>query len=410
MAIKIAGTTVINNSRGVENMSNIEGNYTNFHGIVTSIANDLDMSKPVMSRTLTADTTFTASNLATGKVCLLMLDIGSSQYIPTWPASIKWPGAGTEPDWDATGVTQWLVCFTCWDNTTIRATATGWGTGTQAASVDLGSTARKYQKGFWWDESTNPHTAGTASMTFQTTGGVSYSANSPTGTFENLNYDTQTGTSSWGTAVTGSDYEIKYQFTTNHSGGSVTANPGNNVWLSLGSARTWTVSTTTTGESAGRITGTVSIRRVSDNVVLDTQTQALEVTYYGAGVGNTCLTNNMLVQVQGKGLIRVYDLEVGDMIADDSEEMFTKIIDINKDHPREGYYTVDGWLEITHDHPMLIDNNWVLPNDYEGDKQYHRQDTDTVYIETTSGTFSVFNEDGSEHIIVSGDYADKENV
>jgi len=347
---------------------------------------------------------------ATGKVCLLMLDIGSSQYIPTWPASIKWPGAGTEPDWDATGVTQWLVCFTCWDNTTIRATATGWGTGTQAASVDLGSTARKYQKGFWWDESTNPHTAGTASMTFQTTGGVSYSANSPTGTFENLNYDTQTGTSSWGTAVTGSDYEIKYQFTTNHSGGSVTANPGNNVWLSLGSARTWTVSTTTTGESAGRITGTVSIRRVSDNVVLDTQTQALEVTYYGAGVGNTCLTNNMLVQVQGKGLIRVYDLEVGDMIADDSEEMFTKIIDINKDHPREGYYTVDGWLEITHDHPMLIDNNWVLPNDYEGDKQYHRQDTDTVYIETTSGTFSVFNEDGSEHIIVSGDYADKENV
>ena len=118
----------------------------------------------------------------------------------------------------------------------------------------------------------------------------------------------------------------------------------------------------------------------------------------------------MLVQVQGKGLIRVYDLEVGDMIADDSEEMFTKIIDINKDHPREGYYTVDGWLEITHDHPMLIDNNWVLPNDYEGDKQYHKQDTDTVYIETTSGTFSVFNEDGSEHIIVSGDYADKENT
>ena len=133
MAIKIAGTTVINNSLGVINMSNIEGNYSNFHGIVTSIANDLDMSKPVMSRTLTADTTFTASNLATGKVCLLMLDIGSSQYIPTWPASIKWPGDGTEPDWDATGVTKWLVCFTCWDNTTIRATATGWG-GTSAAS------------------------------------------------------------------------------------------------------------------------------------------------------------------------------------------------------------------------------------------------------------------------------------
>lgn len=285
MAIKISGTTVINNSRSVINMSGIEGNYTNFHGIVTAITNNLDMSKPVMSRTLTADTTFTASNLATGKVCLLMLDIGSSQYIPTWPASIKWPGDGTEPDWDATGVTKWLVCLTCWDNTTIRATATGWGTGTQTASVDLGSAARSYEKYNWWDESTNPHTAGTASMTFQTTGGVSYSANSPTGTIANQNFDTQTGTSSWGTAVTGSDYEIKYQFTTDHFGGSVTANPGNNVWLSLGSARTWTVSTSTSGESEGRITGTVSIRRASDNVVLDTQTQVLEVSYFGAGVG-----------------------------------------------------------------------------------------------------------------------------
>jgi hypothetical protein len=128
MAIKIAGTTVINNSRGVENMSNIEGNYSNFHGTVTAITNNIDMSKPMMSRTLSAATTFTVSNIATGKVCLLMLDISSSQYIPTWPASIQWPSSG-EPTWNATGVTQWLVCLTCWDNTTIRATATGWGAG-----------------------------------------------------------------------------------------------------------------------------------------------------------------------------------------------------------------------------------------------------------------------------------------
>ena len=128
MAIKIAGTTVINDSRGVENMNGIEGNYTNFHGTVTAIANNIDMSKPIVSRTLAAATTFTASNLETGKVCLLMLDITSSQYIPTWPASIQWPSAG-EPTWNATGVTQWLVCLTCWDNTAIRATATGWGSG-----------------------------------------------------------------------------------------------------------------------------------------------------------------------------------------------------------------------------------------------------------------------------------------
>ena len=286
MAIKIAGSTVINNSRGVQNMGGIEGNYTNFHGVVTAIANNLDMSKPVMSRTLTAATTFTASNLATGKVCLLMLDIGSSQYIPTWPASIKWPGDGTEPDWDTTGVTKWLVCLTCWDNTTIRATATGWGTGTQPASVDLGSAARNFFKFNLWDETTNPHSAGTATMSFQTDGAVAYTHNSPSGTFGSGSNATQQGTSSWGSGVSGADYDIKYQFTTDHQGSSPGSNAGgpNNTWQQLNSPRIWSVATSTNGESSGRITGTVSIRRRSDNVVLDTQTQVLEVDYYGAGV------------------------------------------------------------------------------------------------------------------------------
>ena len=286
MAIKIAGTTVINNSRGVQNMGGIEGNYTNFHGVVTAIANNLDMSKPVMSRTLTAATTFTASNLDTGKVCLLMLDIGSSQYIPTWPASIKWPGDGTEPDWDTTGVTKWLVCLTCWDNTTIRATATGWGTGTQPASVDLGSAARNFFKFNLWDEVTNPHGVGTATMSFQTDGSVAYTHNTPSGTYTSGNFDAQQGTSSWGSGVSGADYDIKYQFTTDHQGSSPGSNAGgpNNTWQQLNSPRIWSVATSTNGESSGRITGTVSIRRRSDNVVLDTQTQVLEVDYYGAGV------------------------------------------------------------------------------------------------------------------------------
>jgi hypothetical protein len=82
-----------------------------------------------MRRTLTAPTTFTASNIQTGRCCLLLLDVSTSGHLPTWPSSIQWPGDGTEPDWDATGVQHWLVGFTCWDSTTIRATATGWGAG-----------------------------------------------------------------------------------------------------------------------------------------------------------------------------------------------------------------------------------------------------------------------------------------
>lgn len=144
MAIKIAGTDVINNSRAVVNMSDIEGKYGQFHGTPETITTVLDMTKPIMRRTLTAPTTFTASNIATGRCCLLLLDVSSSGYLPTWPASIQWPGDGTEPDWDATGVQTWLVGFTCWDSTNVRATATGWGTtppvsGTLDREVTVGS-------------------------------------------------------------------------------------------------------------------------------------------------------------------------------------------------------------------------------------------------------------------------------
>jgi hypothetical protein len=131
----------------------------------------------------------------------------------------------------------------------------------------------------------------------------------------------------------------------------------------------------------------------------------------------------MLVFVQGQGLTRVYDLEVGDWIVDGNTRtdpagksglsigQYTQVTAINKDHLREGYYTVNGWLEITNDHPMLINGAWVLPPDYVGTAEYTSQDTDTVYIETTSGQFAVYKSGGHEHnqsgenIIVSGNYA-----
>tara|TARA_B110000285_G_C15070194_1_gene587457 strand:- start:663 stop:1520 length:858 start_codon:yes stop_codon:yes gene_type:complete len=285
MAIKVGGTTVINNSRGVEGMSGIQGSYDDFHPTVVPISTVLNMLSPCMSVTLSAATTFTATNIQAGRVALLLLDVSSSGYLPTWPASIQWPGDGTEPDWDATGIQTWVVCFTCWDNATIRATATGWGD-VQTASVDLGSAARNFFKFNLWDETTNPHGVGTATMSFQTNGSVAYTHNTPSGTYTSSSGSTQQGTSSWGSGVSGADYDIKYQFTTDHQGSSPGSNAGgpNNTWQQLNSPRIWSVATSTNGESSGRITGTVSIRRRSDNVVLDTQTQVLEVDYYGAGV------------------------------------------------------------------------------------------------------------------------------
>ena len=137
MAIKISNTTVIDDSLAVQNMNNIEGKYSQFHGGTTIITTVLDMSKPIMRRTLSGATTFTASNIETGKCSILLLDVTTSGHLPTFPSSVKWPGNGAEPDWDATGVQHWLIGFTCWDNTTIRATATGWGAGSGTPANDM---------------------------------------------------------------------------------------------------------------------------------------------------------------------------------------------------------------------------------------------------------------------------------
>lgn len=424
MAIKIAGQTVINDSFGIENMSGISGKYGQFHANVTPITTVLDMSKPTMSVTLSGNTTFTATNLAVGRACILLLDVSSSGHTPTFPSSVEWPGDGTAPDFDASGIQTWVVGLTCWDSGTIRATATGWGD-PQTASVDLGSQARVFNNIIFWDEVTSPHGKAAVQATFTTTGAVNYTTtgtttNGSTGVGSSTN---QSGSSSWGSGVTGSDYEVKFNFTTSNTGGGIVVGP-NNVWLPLSSNRTWAVETGTIGNCETRIQGTVSIRNASTQGVLDTQTQELYAHFFEVGVGNTCLTNDMLVFVQGQGLTRVYDLEVGDMIADGnvtpyerdstgsmSTGQYTQVTAINKDHLREGYYTVNGWLEITNDHPMLIKGEWVTPPNYAGIKEYTSQDTDTVYVETTSGQFAVYKAGGHEHnqfgenIIVSGNYA-----
>jgi hypothetical protein len=121
-------------------MNGIEGKYSQFHGTYHTVGTVLDMTKPIMRKTLTAPTTFTASNIATGKTSIFMLDVSTSGHLPTWPSSIQWPGDGTEPDWDASGVQHWVVGLTCWDSTTIRATATGWGAGSGTPASDMQKT------------------------------------------------------------------------------------------------------------------------------------------------------------------------------------------------------------------------------------------------------------------------------
>jgi hypothetical protein len=75
----------------------------------------------------------------------------------------------------------------------------------------------------------------------------------------------------WLLSGAAADYEIRATIVS----GSVTSGT-TGAWLALSSTRTWTRTRTTLGTST--VTMTLEIRRVSDGLVLDTATVALEAT------------------------------------------------------------------------------------------------------------------------------------
>ena len=107
---------------------NVSGNYTSLHPEVTSTSaaatsQTFDMNDPMTHMTMTAATSFTATNLAAGKTSMMVLDTTASAYTPSWNADIKWPDA-TEPTW--ADYRYWIVSFTCLNGTTTLASASGY--------------------------------------------------------------------------------------------------------------------------------------------------------------------------------------------------------------------------------------------------------------------------------------------
>ena len=107
---------------------NVSGSYTNLHPEVTSTSaaatsQTFDMNDPMTHMTMTAATTFTATNLAAGKTSMMVLDTTATPHTPSWNADIKWPDA-TEPTW--ADYRYWIVSFTCLNGTTTLASASGY--------------------------------------------------------------------------------------------------------------------------------------------------------------------------------------------------------------------------------------------------------------------------------------------
>ena len=96
----------------------------------------------------------------------------------------------------------------------------------------------------------------------------------------------------------------------------------------------------------------------------------------GGGGGYKCLTPAMLPE----------NLQVGDMI--DSPLGETKVVNIVHKE-REGYYILEDELEITNDHPILIDGEWILAEEYVGKKEYIDTPTEVIYVETENELLTV---------------------
>jgi len=122
MAIKIGGTTVIDDYRVLSGITDMDGTYTNYHPVVQGVSNTLglDLSFSVLSRTMLAAETFTFSGAANGRTSVFLLDTGASGFAPTFPTQFSFQ---TTPTW--TDSRYWTITIVCFGATSIYCTAVG---------------------------------------------------------------------------------------------------------------------------------------------------------------------------------------------------------------------------------------------------------------------------------------------
>ena len=123
-------------------------------------------------------------------------------------------------------------------------------------------------------------------------------------------------------------------------------------------------------DSGDHVTKTIYVRHESGKVI------AITANVVNANFSVKCLTPAMLPE----------NLQIGDKV--DSPQGKTKVTDIIRKQ-REGYYILEDELEITNDHPILIDGEWILAEEYQGKKEYIDEPTDVIYVETENELLTV---------------------
>ena len=127
-----------------------------------------------------------------------------------------------------------------------------------------------------------------------------------------------------------------------------------------------------------------------------------ETVCEGGGGEGYCLLPHMLVKRIDGSLANVIDLNVGDLIEGPSGHIAVNNID--KEHPRSGYYIIEGKLYITNDHPIQVGDEMITAENYPGEKEYINERVNTVNIITSDEVFNVYCDD--KIYTVSGRYSD----
>lgn len=124
MAIKIGGASVINDYRALSGISDMDGTYTNFHPYVQAISGTaIDLSYTMLTKTLTAATTFTYVNAQIGRTSVILLDISTSNHVPTFPGD--WSFQAT-PSWASNR--YWVITTVAFGPNDVYASAAGYNT------------------------------------------------------------------------------------------------------------------------------------------------------------------------------------------------------------------------------------------------------------------------------------------
>lgn len=133
MAIKIGGTTVIDNSRfftvtGAEGLySAFQPEESNASAATGGITIDVSAAEHTQYETVTGNITFNLTGVAAGVQTTIFVDSSSTGYDQGFAVSggtVLFP-EDTEPTW--TGARYWLHRITCWSSDTVSVVSTSWG-------------------------------------------------------------------------------------------------------------------------------------------------------------------------------------------------------------------------------------------------------------------------------------------